>query len=305
MTGHRAVRLLLVCCALLANACSGAGAADAPPRLHVVRVNESSAEALAGARKFAEAAVESCRVTQHLSGGAAASLSDAKLEKIVFFQDEAFYDGDRIAHYTTHRFVVADAGSSCAPYVMVERDVTIADGCASRITARSGNDISDVGNPDASGGTPETQVERTGLSGDACVHKRKPVDATGLQADSAGPGANCVWRSRLLAARFGGLTKSAPGAGNGPAPNGMDDCLYQALPHYASAHSAGEDVVLRTHESGPAGPARLAQDLASGGHAAFEGNTRLLSFEAGGRPAARFDKAAADAFVRLPPKEAL
>lgn len=303
VTGRHFARLLLVCCALLANACSGADGADAPPRLHVVRVNESTPEALAGAREYAEAAAESCRVTMHMSGGGVA-LSDAQLGKIVFYEDEAFYDGNRIAHYTTHRFVVADSGSSCAPYVLVERAVKIVDGCSTLITGRSGSDISNVGGS-GSAGTPETRVENTGAQGDSCVHKRKPLDATGLPAELAGSGASCVWRSRLLAARFGALTKSAPAAGNGPSPTGLDACLYQAVPHYESAHSAGEDVVLRTHVSGPPAQARSAQFAVSGGHVAFEGNTRLQSFESGGKSAAKFDKAAADAFVHLPPKEGL
>lgn len=297
-------RLLLVCCALVANACSGAASGDTPPRLHVVRVNESSPEALAGAREYAQAAVESCRVTTHLSGAGAAPLSDASLSKIVFFEDEAFYDGDRIAHYTTRRFVVADRSSSCTPYVLVSRDVKITDGCASRITAHSGVDIDSVGQAGAAA-APQTRVESTGLSGDACVHKRKPLDASSLAADDAGTGASCVWRSRLMAARFGAFMKSAPAAGSGPSSRGLDECLYQPLPHYASAHSAGEDVILRTHASAPPAQARAAQLSVSGGHVAFEANTRLKSLERGGAAAPKFDKSAADAFVRLPSREAL
>jgi hypothetical protein len=91
--------------------------------------------------------------------------------------------------------------------------------------------------------------------------------------------------------------------GNGPSPTGLDACLYQAVPHYESAHSAGEDVILRTHVNSPAAQVRSAQLAASGGHVLFEGNSRLLSFESGGKAAAKFDKAAADAFVRLPAKE--
>jgi hypothetical protein len=239
----------------------------------------------------------------HLSGAGAAP-SDAQLGKIVFYEDEAFYDGDRIAHYTTRRFVTADRGSSCAPYVLVAREVKITDGCVSRITARSALDISNVGQSSAPA-EPETKVEATGVSGDACVRERKPLDVSRVAADTAGFGASCVWRSRLMQARFGALMKSAPEAGNGPSARGMDDCLYQPIPHYASAHSAGEDVVLRTHSSAPPAPVRAAQFSVSGGHLAFEANTRLKSLESGGAAAAKFDKSAADAFVRLPSKEAL
>ena len=300
LNGRHLARLLLAGLALLATACSGAAGGDGPPRLHVVRVNESSPEALAGARETAQAAAESCRATLHLAGGGAAP-TDAQLGKIVFFEDEAFYDGDRIAHYTTHRFVAADASSSCAPYVLVQRDVKIVEGCGSRISARSGADIATAGQANA----PETKVEATGLSGDACVQKRKPLDAAGLPADAAGSGANCVWRSRLMAARFGALTKTAPEPGNGPSATGLDACLYQAIPHYAGPHSAGEDVVLRTHASAPPAHARAAQLAVSGGHVAFEADTRLKSLETGGAAPAKFDKSAADAFVHLPPREAL
>lgn len=304
LTSRRVVRLVLACCVLLANACSGADATDAHPRLHVVRVNESIPEALAGVRQYAESAVETCRLTQHMSAGGTAP-SDGQLGTIVYYADEAFYDGDRIAHYTTRRFVVADKGSSCAPYVLVEREVKITEGCGSVITARSGSDISNLRGADASAGTPETNVENTGAQGDSCVRKRKPLDATGLTGEAAGFGANCVWRSRLMAARFGALAKSTQPAGPGPAPMGLDACLYQAVPHYESSHSAGEDVVLRTHVSAPATPVRSAQLAATGGHVEFEGNTRLQLFESDGKPAAKFDKAAADAFVHLSPKEGL
>jgi hypothetical protein len=304
LTARLVVRLLLACCGLLANACFGADAdtAEAHPHLHVVRVNESIPEALAGVREYAQSAVETCRLTLHMSGSGPA-LSDAQLGKIVYYEDEAFYDGDRIAHYTTRRFVVADSGSSCAPYVLVQRDVRITEGCSSVITARSGSDIGNLRGGDATPGTPETHVENTGAQGDSCVRKRKPLDATGLHGESAGFGASCVWRSRLFAARFGAMTKSTPAAGDGPAPTGLDACLYQAVPHYESAHSAGEDVILRTHVSAPAIQVRSAQLAVSGGHVAFEGNTRLQSFESSAKAAAKFDKAAADAFVHLPPKE--
>jgi hypothetical protein len=143
-------------------------------------------------------------------------------------------------------------------------------------------------------------VERRGLPGDACVHARKPFETDGLPTDVAGPGVNCIWHSRLLAARFGALTRRPPAPGNGPSATGLDACLYQPLPHYASAHSAGEDVVLRTHSSAPS-----VQQAATGGHVEFEGNTRLLAVDVGGQAAAKFDQAAAEAFVRLPPREAL
>lgn len=292
--GRKIRCLFLVFCAMLAGVCAAAGNDVAPPRMHVVRVNEASADALAGVREFAAVQVESCRVTQHLSGSGAPPLTDAQLRKIVFLQDEAFYDGDRIAHYSTRRFVVADGSSSCAPYVLVLRDVSITVGCGTRIVGRSGNDL----NSDAPPGPPETHVERTGPSGDACVHARKPVETDGLPTDSAGSDVNCIWQSRLLAARFGALTRRPPAPGNGPSATGLDACLYQPLPHYASAHSAGEDVVLRTHSSAPP-----AQQAVSGGHIEFEGNTRLQAMDVGGPAAAKFDQAAAEAFVRLPPRE--
>lgn len=262
------MRLLLVCCALLASAGTsvsfGATGDEAPPRLHVVRVNESSPEALAGAGAFAQAAAESCRLAMHLPGPGVA-----------------------------------------APVALVARGVRITDGCGARITARSGADISSVGPSGVAAGVPETQVEATGVSGDAWARQRRPLDASGLAADVAGDGTSCVWRSRLMAARFGALAKSAPAAGNGPSGKGLDARLYQALPHDASAHSAGEDVVLRTHASAPPAPVREAQVPVTGGHLVFESNTRLKSLEVGGAAAAKFDKAAADAFVRLPARETL
>jgi hypothetical protein len=290
---------------MLASGCSRAGAADATPRLHVVRVNESSAEALAGVHDFAAVQVEACRAALHLGSGGAPALPDAQLGKIVFFQDEAFYDGDRIAHYKTRRFIVADSSSSCAPYVLVQREVKIVDGCSSRIVGRSGDDLNSVAPPAAPVWAPETRVENTGMPADACAPKRKPISTEGLQADVAGTGVACVWRSRLMAAKYGALMKSAPPSpGAGPSGTGLDECLYQPMPHYASAHSAGEDVVLRTHASEPSAQKRSAQMSLTGGHLQFEANTRLQAFEVGGQAAGKFDKAAVDAFVHLSPKEA-
>ncbi len=137
------------------------------------------------------------------------------------------------------------------------------------------------------------------------MHRSKPLDATGLPAEAAGSGVSCVWRSRLMSARFGALMRSAPPPGNGPSATGLDACLYQPVPHYASAHSAGEDVVLRTHASAPLAQVRAAQLSVSGGHVEFEANTRLKSIESDGAAAAKFDTSAAEAFVRLPSKEAL
>lgn len=280
---------------------------EALPRLHVLRVNETSANALAGARLFAGVQVDGCRAAMGLPPAGEPALPDAALAKVVYNQEESFFDGDRRASYVTRRFILADRSSSCAPYLLVQREVTIVDGCGTRITGGSGNGLNISPMPEPPPWKPEVRVESTGRGGDSCVRKRrKPMPIAGLPTDAAGNGPACIWQSRMFAAAFADLPHAPlPEPGAGPSAKGLDFCLYAALPYYAPAHAAEEMVVLRTHAgtAAPADPAALA--AASGGHSEFETDTRLQSFESGGAPQAKFDKAAADAFVRLPQRESL
>jgi hypothetical protein len=298
-TVRRLVQGALVGLTCLLAACSGAGAADDLPRLHVLRVNESDAQALAGAREAGEAAVEGCRAAQHMAGPGPA-IPEAALAKLVFFQDEAWYDGPKVAHYRTIRSIAADSGSGCKPYVLVRRDVVVTDGCTDRIVGTSGNDLNTVPPGSPPPWQPSTTTEPAGHSL-GCEHKGKPPVTDGVAADSAANGVACVWRSRLLSALTKGRVPAAPG--NGPAAQGSDDCLYQAIPRYQSGDSPGEDVVLRTRATEASAGRAAAQMPISGGHSFFEGNTKLAAMDKGGPASGKFDKSAVDAFVRQSPKE--
>jgi len=284
-----------------------AQAPDALPRLHVLRVNETSPAALAGARLFAGVQVEGCRAAMGMPAGGEPALPDAALAKVVWFQDESFFDGDRSASYVTRRYILADRSSSCAPYLLVQRDVTILDGCGTRLSGGSGNDLNVNQMPEAPPWSPEVRSESVGRGGDSCVRKRrKPLSTAGLPTDSSGNGPACIWQSRLLGAMLADLPNARPPEpGSGPSAKGLDFCLLATLPYYASAHAKEQMVVLRTHAGGTAPANESALAAASGGHSVFEADTRLQSFESGGAPQPRFDKAAADAFVRLPQRESI
>ncbi len=303
------VRALSTLAAVLASACTGAGAADDLPRLHVVRVNETTAAALAGVDDDVKFRVETCRALMHMPAGSVPAVPAGRLAKIVFFEDEAFFDGDRSAHYKTTRSIAADSGSACQPYLLVQREATVADGCDTRIMGRSGNDH-DFEAPATAPPPwkPLTQVAHTGRPAELCARKRKPMTADGVPADSAGNGVSCIWRSRLIVANLGAALKARmppSAAGSGPAQAGLDDCLWQRMPRYASAHAEDADVVLRTHSVEPARQKDAAMSTGTGGMAFFAGNTRLQALDIGGAAAAKFDAAAVDAFVHLSPTQAL
>lgn len=286
-------------------ACGAALAADAPSRIHVVRTNETSPEALAGARTYATLMASNCRSILHMPP-AEVTLTDAQLSKITYREEEIFFEGDRIAHYVTIRFVIADSSSQCQPYVWVHRDARIAEGCDASISGDSGPILDSAGPPAA----PPTWSPSTRVGPGQCGEKRRERSTEGVPADDAGAGQTCVWGSRLMFARLGPALKSrlpAGEPGNGPAAKGLDTCLWQRMPDYRPPNGKSEAIVLRHHTPPDPDPQHDEAQLGlTGGHRFFEGNDRTRKFEIDGPPGGtRLTKAGVEAFVRLPPKESV